>query len=82
MLTEVILLAFLSMSEALMRQGYLLIPEKAETADPAHAPCLFTRWLIISVCVCEHVCVFAMWCMNVSEPMINESLLGAYMYML
>lgn len=38
-LTVVIRLAFLSMSEALLRQGYLLIPEKAETADPAHSPC-------------------------------------------
>lgn len=61
MLTVVILLAFLSMSEALLRQGYLLVPEKAETADPAHAPRLFSCWLIMCVrvlatcCVCEWV---------------------------
>lgn len=54
MLTVVILLAFLSMS-ALLRQGYLLVPEKAEMADPAHAPRLFSLWLIM--CVCAAVCV-------------------------
>lgn len=37
LLTVVILLAFLSMSEALLRQECLLRPEKAATADPAHA---------------------------------------------
>lgn len=35
--TVVKLLAFLSMSEALLRQECLLSPEKAATADPAHA---------------------------------------------
>lgn len=54
MLTVVILLAFLSMSEALSRQGYLLVPGKAETADPAHSPCLS---LPLADCVCDVVCV-------------------------
>lgn len=53
MLTVVILLAFLSMSEALSRQGHLLVPGKAETADPAHSPCL-------SLPLADRVC---MWCM-------------------
>lgn len=65
MLTVVILLAFLSMSEALSRQGYLLVPEKAETADPAHAPRLFSCWLIMCVRV------LATCCVNVSERMLN-----------
>ncbi len=57
MLTVVFLLAFLSMSEALSRQGYLLDPGKAETADPAHSPCLSLP-LADCVCVCDvRVCV-------------------------
>lgn len=47
MLTVVILLAFLSMSEALSRQGYLLVPEKAETADPALSPACLSLWLTV-----------------------------------
>lgn len=67
MLTVVILLAFLSMSEALSRQGYLLVPDKAETADPAHSPypvadgvcmcvCDVVCYLGVSVCVCNVLC--------------------------
>lgn len=55
MLTVVVVLAFLSMSEALLRQGYLVVPEKAEMADPAYAP-----RLAVCACVRACVCVFHM----------------------
>lgn len=55
MLTVVVVLAFISMSEALSRQGYLVVPEKAEMADPAYAP-----RLAVCACVCACVCVFHM----------------------
>lgn len=64
MLTAVILLAFLSMSEALSRKGYLLVPGKAETADPAHSPCpslpladRLCEWCAGLICVRVCVCV-------------------------
>lgn len=79
MLTVVIPLAFLSMSEALSRQGYLLVPEKAETADPAHTPCLSLpladRGCVCGVlCECERVCARA--------RMLNGFCLCMYVYIM